>query len=55
MLAAADTLLLMVGDEDVMVNRVTLTRGDLTEILSLINESYDEGITTGFVTAFDAD
>ena len=54
MLTAAD-LLLLSGDDDILVNRVTLSRGDTTEILSLINESYDEGIPTAFVTAFDAD
>ncbi len=54
MLAAADSLLLS-GDEDILVNHVILTQVDMTEILSLINESYDEGIPTGFVTAFDAD
>jgi len=53
-LAAADSLLLS-GEDDISVNRVTLTRGDLTEILSLINESYDEGIPTGFVTNGDPD
>ena len=53
-LAAADWLLLY-GEDDILVNRVTLTRGDLTEILSLINESYDEGIPTGFVTNGDPD
>jgi hypothetical protein len=29
--------------------------GDLTAIIGLINESYDEGIPTAFVTAYDAD
>jgi hypothetical protein len=37
------------------VNGVTLTRDDMTDILGLINESYDEGVPTGFATAFDAD
>jgi hypothetical protein len=43
------------GDTSVMVNGVTLTKGDVTKILGLINESYDEGLATGFITAFDAD
>jgi len=47
--------LLASGDTTVVVNGVILTRGDLTQILGLINESYDEGVATGFVTAFDAD
>jgi hypothetical protein len=47
--------LLASGDTTVVVNGVTLTRGDVTQILGLINESYDEGVATGFVTAFDAD
>lgn len=33
----------------------TVTEGDLTAIIGLINESYDEGVINGFVTAFDAD
>jgi hypothetical protein len=47
--------LLASGNTTVVVNGVTLTEGDLTKILGLINESYDEGVPTGFVTAFDAD
>lgn len=38
-----------------VVNGVSLTKGDLTQILGLINESFDEGAATGFVTAYDAD
>ncbi len=53
-LDAADTLLASGGTE-VLVNGVILTKGDLTQILGLINESFDEGVPTGFVTAFDAD
>lgn len=53
-LAAADALLAS-GDASIAVNGVILTRGDVTKILGLINESYDEGSPTGFVTAFDAD
>ena len=45
----------MSGDASVDVNGVPLTRGDLTGILGLINESYDAGAISGFVTAFDAD
>ena len=47
--------LLASGDATVVVNGVTLTRDDVTQILGLINESYDEGVPTGFITAFDAD
>lgn len=47
--------LLASGDADIDVNGDTLTRDDVTDILGLINESYDEGVPTGFVTAFDAD
>lgn len=43
------------GDTTVLVNGVMLTKGDLTQILGLINEAFDEGVATGFVTAFDAD
>ncbi len=53
-LDAADDLLDGGGDPQ-DVNGVMLTQGDLTKILGLINESYDEGDPTGFVTAFDAD
>jgi hypothetical protein len=42
-------------DGTVTVNGVNLTAGDLTKILGFINESFDAGIITGFVTAFDAD
>lgn len=47
--------LLQSGALTIDVNDVTLTKGDLTHILGLINESFDEGLATGFVTAFDAD
>ena len=54
-LTAADTLIANSGQTDITVNGVTLSRGDVTKILGLINESYDNGTPTGFVTAFDAD
>jgi hypothetical protein len=53
-LDAADALLGGGGDPQ-DVNGVSLSADDLTKILGLINESYDEGNPTGFVTAFDAD
>ena len=53
-LDAADSLISS-GDPSITVNGVLLTRDDVTDILGLINESYDEGDPTGFVTAFDAD
>ena len=43
------------GNADIMVNGETLTRGAVTDILGLINQSYDEGNPIGFVTALDAD
>jgi len=39
----------------VTVNGVTLTRDQVTKILGLINKSFDAGVITGFVAAFDAD
>jgi len=51
---AALTLL----DQDlssVMVNDVEVSRGDMTDILGLINESYDEGVPSGFITMGDVD
>jgi hypothetical protein len=47
--------LLTSGSASVTVNGVSLTKGDLTQIVGLINESFDEGIVNGFVTAYDAD
>jgi hypothetical protein len=47
--------LLQSGALMIDVNGVTLTKGDVTQILGLINESFDEGLATGFVTAYDAD
>ena len=47
--------LLQSGAFTIDVNGVTLTKGDMTQILGLINESFDEGVATGFVTVFDAD
>jgi hypothetical protein len=47
--------LLQSGALTIDVNGVTLTKGDLTQILGLVNESFDEGLATGFITAYDAD
>jgi hypothetical protein len=57
MLAAADTLLLRAEDAEIAVSdsAVILSRIDVTNILSLINKSYDEGVPTGVVTAWDYD
>jgi len=41
--------------ETIEVNGVGLTRDDMNKIRGLINEAYDEGMPTGFVSAFDAD
>ncbi len=38
----------------IMVNDVEVSRGDMTDILSMINESYDEG-PSGFITMGDVD
>ena len=54
-IVAAAEVLLVSGNETVEVNGVTLTSGELTKLEGLINESYDEGEPTGFVTAYDAD
>ncbi len=53
-LDAADELLES-ADDDIAVNGVTVSRGDMTEILSMINLSFHEGSPSGFVTAFDVD
>lgn len=53
-LDAALTLLTS-GTDPQDVNGVDLTAGDLTAIIGLINESYDDGVINGFVTAFDID
>ncbi len=53
-LIAADDLL-EGGSDPQDVHGVELSAGDLTKIIGLINESYDNGVITGFVTAFDAD
>jgi hypothetical protein len=37
------------------VNGVTLSWDEMTDILGLINESFDKGVPTGFVTATDVD
>ncbi len=59
MLDAADDLLLQGATAtttiDVGPGDVELTQLDVTNILSLINKSYDEGIPTGVVTAWDYD
>jgi hypothetical protein len=47
--------LLTSGDATTVVNGVTLSVGELTDVIGLINESYDEGAISGFVTSFDAD
>ena len=47
--------LLTSGDATTVVNGVTLSAGELTDVIGLINESYDEGAVSGFVTSFDAD
>jgi len=57
-LDAADDMINGAGlnvDGTVTLNGVNLTAGDLTKILGLINESFDAGVITGFVAAFDAD
>jgi hypothetical protein len=43
------------GVDPQTVNGVDLSAGDLTTVIGLINESYDEGTSTAFVTAYDAD
>ena len=49
------------NDTILSINTVGLTQLDVTNILSLINKSYDydnsvgEGVPTGFVTAWDYD
>ncbi len=52
---AAAFALLVGGADAVELRGVPLERGELTGLLGLLNESYDEGDPTGFVTAFDAD
>jgi hypothetical protein len=47
--------LLQGGANPQNVNGVALSDGDLTTILGLINESYDEGVPTAFVTENDTD
>jgi hypothetical protein len=51
----ASLTLMMGGANPQTVNGVDLYAGDLTNIIGLINESYDEGTPTAFVTEFDAD
>jgi len=57
MLLAADTLLMAGATVETTydINGVELTQLDVTNILSLINKSYDEGVPTGVVTAWDYD
>ena len=57
MLDAADRLLLAGATNETIlyINTMELTQIDVTNILSLINKSYDEGVPTGFVTAWDYD
>jgi len=54
-LVAAAFEFLATGLASPEVHGVELAAGDLTALLGLVNESYDEGEPTGFVTAFDAD
>jgi hypothetical protein len=61
-LIGADALLAQVpGDltdfesRTVDVNTVTLSWDEMTDILGLINESFDKGVPTGFVTSSDLD
>jgi len=50
------SLAMIAGDLDsISVNGVVVTRSDMTNILGLINESYDEGTPTGFITFGDVD
>jgi hypothetical protein len=47
---------IILGDlESILVNGVEVTRSEMTSILGLINESYDEGTPTGFITFGDVD
>lgn len=39
----------------ILVNGVEVSRGDMTDILGMINESYDEGTPSGFITLGDVD
>ncbi len=57
MLLAADTLLMAGATVETTynINGVELTQLDVTNILSLINKSYDKGVPTGVVTAWDYD
>ena len=57
MLNAADSLLMAGATVTTMhtINGVELTQLQITDILSMINKSYKNGIPTGFVTAWDYD
>ena len=57
MLLAADNLLMAGATIETIttINDVRLTQLDVTNILSLINKSYKNGIPTGVVTAWDYD
>ncbi len=57
MLLAADDLLMAGATIETIttINDVRLTQLDVTNILSLINKSYKNGIPTGVVTAWDYD
>jgi hypothetical protein len=41
--------------DSVFVNGVEVTRSEMTKLLGLTNESYDEGTPTGFITSGDVD
>jgi hypothetical protein len=47
--------LVLSGASTVDLHGVTLTAEDVAELLGLVNESYDEGVPTGFVTAYYVD
>jgi hypothetical protein len=49
-LTAADTLILS-NQDSIVVNGISLSRGDMTSILSLINGAFNKGVTSGFIVA----
>ena len=57
MLDAADALLMDGATVTTLhtINGVELTQLQITDILSLINKSYKNGVPTGVVTAWDYD
>lgn len=59
-LAAVDAYIELYGDvidpaDTIAINGIDVTVGQATKILGLINESYDAGTITGFVTVTDLD